>query len=673
MHAVLDELGKTSLPHHQALEVFSAKALAARDYLTAFKLADRRCRIEPPPLAHCYVLRADASFNLGDAIAARADLVDALRIVPDDLAALRRLFGWGSPTERETAAMSLITTETDLRLLRAAVEFLFENGRRRLVSLSVFDRVIRGWVAWGAREEVVLRIASSDHLLTSPLAADPFHALATKEIKAASFTLARPASSSPQTVSLSIDGHTFMSRRIAPNLAMTDGPPSQPALAIPSDTTLPTVIVPVYDDFAATKACLDSLLANTGCGVNFRVVIVDDASPNQAITEHLQTLSRLPFVELLVNDVNLGFVGSINRALASIPIGDVLLLNADTLVPPGFVGRLRQAAHSASDIGTVVPLSNTSGISDFPVPHQANPMGSYDDVVELDRVAQRANRDLVVDISNGTGFCLYITRACLSAVGHLAETYQRGYLEDVDFCLRARERGFRSVCAPDIYVGHAGSRSFGEAKRTLVLKNLTVLDHRFPGFRAESSSFVKADPLLPARINIERLLPASNARDKATPIQLPPTNALDLDRAGRSSCLAIIPAQPTAAEFTLIRGLAIAFLTKQPQLDIFVAGATFDDDRLMSHPNVFVSGSIEPQELDRLLATVRAGRILTLGLGGTEISPPVFAWARPTRLPIAYIDDSDGTSLVRSDDLALFPDIPHARMIEKICTWVKGA
>src|SRR3979411_1159829 len=180
MHAVLDELGKTSLPHHQALEVFSAKALAARDYLTAFKLADRRCRIEPAPLAHCYVLRADASFNLGDAIAARADLVDALRIVPDDLAALRRLFGWGSSAERETAAMSLITADTDLRLLRAAVEFLFENGRRPLVSLSVFDQVIRGWVAWGAREEVVLRIASSDHLLTSLLTADPFHALATK-------------------------------------------------------------------------------------------------------------------------------------------------------------------------------------------------------------------------------------------------------------------------------------------------------------------------------------------------------------------------------------------------------------------------------------------------------------------------------------------------------------
>src|SRR5450631_2272647 len=122
MHAVLDELGRTSLPPHQALEVLSAKALAERDYLTAFKLADRRCRIEPPSLAHCYVLRADASYNLSDCASARFDLLEALRITPDDLAALRRLFVWGMAEQRESAAIRLISTETDVRLLRDVVD-----------------------------------------------------------------------------------------------------------------------------------------------------------------------------------------------------------------------------------------------------------------------------------------------------------------------------------------------------------------------------------------------------------------------------------------------------------------------------------------------------------------------------------------------------------------------
>src|SRR5262249_15801465 len=193
------------------------------------------------------------------------------------------------------------------------------------------------------------------------------------------------------------------------------------------------------------------------------IVLIDDMSPDEAIARHLQMLSRLPFVDVVVNDVNLGFVGSINRALEFVPHGDVLLLNADTIVPPGFVRRLRQAAQSSSKIGTVVPLSNNSSISDFPIPHQANPLGSYEDVIELDLLSPGANRDLVVDLPSGTGFCLYITRACIDAVGHLSETFERGYLEDIDFCLRAREQGFRNICAPNVYVGHAGSRSFGEA------------------------------------------------------------------------------------------------------------------------------------------------------------------------------------------------------------------
>jgi hypothetical protein len=178
--------------------------------------------------------------------------------------------------------------------------------------------------------------------------------------------------------------------------------------------------------------------------------------------------------------------------------------------------------------------------------------------------------------------------------------------------------------------------------------------------------------LRPARINIERLRPATDARDEATPIERTPPKALDRDSHQRS-CLAVIPAQPSAEEFTLMRGLAIALLAKQPQLAILVAGTTFDDDRLMSHPNVFVSGAIAPLELDRLLASVGAGRILSLGLDAHETLSPALAWARSTGLPVASIDRSDGPSFAGSVDLALSPDMPHARMIEKICAWVKGA
>ena len=151
-----------------------------------------------------------------------------------------------------------------------------------------------GWPHWGEDEEVELSIASSDQLITSVLTADPFHALATEEIKAASFKLARPASSSPQTVSLSTDGRSFFSRRLAPNRAETDVPLPRPVPSPKGYEALPTVIIPVYDDVDATKACLDSILADPDCGRDFRLLIIDDASPDPTIANHLRSLFRLP-------------------------------------------------------------------------------------------------------------------------------------------------------------------------------------------------------------------------------------------------------------------------------------------------------------------------------------------------------------------------------------------
>ena len=67
--------------------------------------------------------------------------------------------------------------------------------------------------------------------------------------------------------------------------------------------------------------------------------------------------------------------------------------------------------------------------------------------------------------------------------------------------------GFRTVCAAGVYVGHAGSLSFGAEKRRLVMGNLRLLTSRFPGHEAECAAFLRVDPLREARAAIERLDP----------------------------------------------------------------------------------------------------------------------------------------------------------------------
>ena len=79
--------------------------------------------------------------------------------------------------------------------------------------------------------------------------------------------------------------------------------------------------------------------------------------------------------------------------LASAPQAtrDVILLNNDTLVPPGWIERLAEAAYSASDIGTATPLSNDATVFSYPREDGANPVPDEAATIRLDRLARRAN------------------------------------------------------------------------------------------------------------------------------------------------------------------------------------------------------------------------------------------------------------------------------------------
>ncbi len=93
------------------------------------------------------------------------------------------------------------------------------------------------------------------------------------------------------------------------------------------------VIVPVYDGVNETRRCLDALFAQKS-EHRMRIVIVDDAGPDPAMKDLLADYATRPGAVVVENPFNLGFVGSVNRALLNCPRGDVLLLNADAILPP---------------------------------------------------------------------------------------------------------------------------------------------------------------------------------------------------------------------------------------------------------------------------------------------------------------------------------------------------
>jgi GT2 family glycosyltransferase len=504
----LHRQGPFSEPHHQALETLCVKALQRGDLAAAFRLSDRRCRIRPLPEAHCYVLRAEALYRMGERAGAVADLATALRIAPEDLAANRRMLAWGRPGQQAAAARTLIDCERDPCILRQAIALLRKSGQTAFAGIQVGEAVIDGWAAWQGEARICLSIAGDADRIETNLEADVGHPLSAELGNAVSFQL--PRGPAPQWASVTRDRDVLVAVRTTRRESAA-APALKASVAAADADAAVTVIVPVYADYRATRTCLESLLGQLDTAGHARVIIVNDASPDHRIRKWLDRLAPAKHLRVLTNPANLGFVGAVNRALQEVSSGDVILLNADTIVPQGFIERLASAARSSPDIGTVTPLSNNGEFTSFPLPNRPNIAGNALDVHNIDGIAARVNAGVVVEMPNGIGFCLYVTRRCLDSVGLLSESYYRGYLEDVDFCLRARRHGLRNVCATSVYVGHAGSRSFGKQKRALVVRNLKVIERRFPAYRAECADFMVADPLKPARQAIEFSLMASRA------------------------------------------------------------------------------------------------------------------------------------------------------------------
>ena len=150
-------------------------------------------------------------------------------------------------------------------------------------------------------------------------------------------------------------------------------------------------MVPVYDDFELRVASAPKVVVRSHRDSHNRIVVVNDATPDSRIADYLDQFANHPSVLLLTNNLNLGFVGSVNRALDQLRDEDVVLLNADTIVPRDFVARLAKVAASDPAIGTVAPLSNNGEETSFPLANEANPIGTLDDVLAIDAIAATVN------------------------------------------------------------------------------------------------------------------------------------------------------------------------------------------------------------------------------------------------------------------------------------------
>ncbi|MEN9799820.1 MAG: hypothetical protein RL653_3517 [Pseudomonadota bacterium] len=246
------------------------------------------------------------------------------------------------------------------------------------------------------------------------------------------------------------------------------------------------VVVPVYRDVAMTVACARSVLAHGGPRLG-RVLLLDDASPEPGMAEALAGLSASEArVEVFRNARNLGFVRTANRGL-SLSRGDVVLLNSDTRVTPGWLDELAAVAGLSERVAAVVPLSNNATLC--AVPEFCGDARPEEVPVEALRLQEAEPR--VTELPTGVGFCLYLARRALELLGPLDPAYGRGYHEENDWCARARGRGLSILRANRALVYHVGSVSFGAERVALDRFNAERLVRRYPDYLEANRAFAE--------------------------------------------------------------------------------------------------------------------------------------------------------------------------------------
>lgn len=271
------------------------------------------------------------------------------------------------------------------------------------------------------------------------------------------------------------------------------------------------IVVPIYKAAEDLARCLDALARSTTRPA--RLILIDDASGCSAVDGLLAEWRGRANVEVHVNDANRGFTGTVNRGIALAGRADVVLLNSDTMVTPGWLEGLRTAAYSEPGVATVTPLSNNAGAFSVPEIGVENRLSPGFDVDDQSRLVRQASLGLMPAVPTGNGFCLYIRRSCLDLVGSFDEAaFPRGYGEENDFCMRAWRQGMLHLIDDRTYVYHRRGASFGGEKEKQYAAGREVVDRRYPEYSTLTSVYADDPDMLAIRWRIRRAMADTASR-----------------------------------------------------------------------------------------------------------------------------------------------------------------
>jgi N-acetylglucosaminyl-diphospho-decaprenol L-rhamnosyltransferase len=249
---------------------------------------------------------------------------------------------------------------------------------------------------------------------------------------------------------------------------------------VPDNSPTLAIVIVTYNSREEIAGCLTSLIGHTE-PFPTHVTVVDNQSSDGTLA---YVRERWPTVQAIDAGGNLGFARANNLGIAATTGEYVLLLNPDTVAPPGALHALVSVLAGRADAAIAGPrlvdeghrpeLSFGPPISPWGELQQKTVLALYHRrfrhvVHYVERRSREAGERAWV-----SGACLLIRRTDLAAAGGLDERFFM-YTEDVDLCTSVRARGRKVLFVPEAEILHLRGRSAGRNPETERLRRLSHL------------------------------------------------------------------------------------------------------------------------------------------------------------------------------------------------------
>ena len=224
--------------------------------------------------------------------------------------------------------------------------------------------------------------------------------------------------------------------------------------------TISTIIVN-YNAGPLLRKCVDSLLA---CPLDVEIIVVDNASSDASL-DGLQDLSQVCVIR---NPANVGFAAACNIGVQASSAPFLLFLNPDCFFQPDAIAPLLACLQSGDRVGMVGGLlvnedGTEQGGGRRAVP---TPWRSFVRAFGLQRFANRWPKlfydfhlhkqplpDRPIEVEAISGACMLVKRDVMEDVGLWDEGYFL-HCEDLDWCMRFRQKGWKILFVPDARISH---------------------------------------------------------------------------------------------------------------------------------------------------------------------------------------------------------------------------